>query len=116
MPRLTSFGPVQHRFIFCYGHSIPQVPWPRTAGDLPSDVTYFCYDLHPGDTPERRVSGQGWDWTHTSGTLPFAWEQLAIVPVAPTRNFPLSEKVVVGRVIRPVIARQVGTGETTSRK
>ena len=104
---LVSFGPVQHRFIFCYGQSIPMMDWPLEAEDLPDDVTYFCYDLHAGDTAEIRSSGQGWNWTKTPGTLPFEWEELAVLPVQPKGNTLDRERVVVGRVIRPLVARHV---------
>jgi hypothetical protein len=56
---LVSFGRVTHAFAYYYGEFIPEIAWPKTAGE--SLPRYFCcrkqdFEIHP---------------------LPFAWEVIA---------------------------------------
>ena len=58
---------------------ITQLDWPTTIDELPPDVEYFCFMRNPGDSASHRMSGRGRSWTTTSGTLPFAWEEIASI-------------------------------------
>jgi 4-amino-4-deoxy-L-arabinose transferase-like glycosyltransferase len=78
--KLVSFGQIYHRFAYYYGRPIGSVHWPQSAEDLPSDVTYFCFD------------NDG-----MAGTLPFAWEKVTDVICARFKNAEVSANVVVGR-------------------
>ena len=96
---LVSFGPVAHRFAYYYGQPIRELAWPAEMAQLPSDVEYFCYEQHAGDSAQVRASGRGRTWSSTSGTLPFRWEQVAWIPCDPhNRQRPIIS-VVVGRVV-----------------
>jgi len=98
--RLVSFTATNHRFDHHYGQAIEELPWPNSAADVPADVEYFCFVRRPGDTPQRRLAGRVWDQYTTSGTLPFAWEEVATVSMARTKDEEISAAVVVGRVVR----------------
>ncbi len=96
--QLVSLGAIDHRFAYFYGEPIEQFSWPETPEAAPSDVRYFVFMRRAGDTPERRVEGRGVTWGHTSGTLPFAWEEVRAIS---TSRFPDSnphEWIVLGRV------------------
>jgi 4-amino-4-deoxy-L-arabinose transferase-like glycosyltransferase len=101
---LVSLTPIEHRFAYYFREPIAELDWPRDARELPDHVQYFCFMRNPGDTAERRAAGRGRSWTYTSGTLPFAWEELASFCV--DRRVPEGEKrmVVIGRVFRPLRA------------
>ena len=81
--RLVSFTPIDHRFAYYYRAPITELDWPRTPGDLPPNVDYFCFMRQWGDTAEARTAGRGRTSYKTPGTLPFAWEE-ADSPSAPT--------------------------------
>jgi hypothetical protein len=95
--RLVSLGPIAHRFAYYYGAPIEQLDWPTTADEVPEGVDYFCFDVHRGDTPERRANGRGRQWHSTSGTLPFAWEMVAEIPCDPLRRADPDVTVVIAR-------------------
>jgi 4-amino-4-deoxy-L-arabinose transferase-like glycosyltransferase len=97
---LVSLGRVYHRFAYSYELPIRQVPWPRQAGELPGDVTYFCFDRRPGDTAEDRAGNDDRLGAHTPGVLPFAWEPIAEIPCDPVRRNLPHRRVVIGRVLR----------------
>jgi len=42
--KLVSFGPVFHRFRYFYELPIRMLPRPRSAADVPPEVTYFCVE------------------------------------------------------------------------
>jgi 4-amino-4-deoxy-L-arabinose transferase-like glycosyltransferase len=75
-------GPIDSLFPYYYG--LPFItlrPWPAPGAYAGDDLTYFCFEC-PGD---RRPP------------LPFAWEELAAVPLDRNRH-PVPERVaVVGR-------------------
>ncbi len=97
---LVSLGRVYHRFSYSYETPIRQVPWPTNSDDLPDDVTYFCFDRRPGDTPEDRAGNDDRLGAHTPGVLPFAWEEVAVIPCDPVRRDEAHRSVVIGRVRR----------------
>lgn len=97
---LVSLGRVYHRFAYSYDAPIDQVPWPMKAEDLPADVTYFCFDQRPGDTPDDRAGNDDRLGAHTPGVLPFAWEKIAEVPCDPVKRDQAHRSVVIGRVRR----------------
>ncbi len=98
---LVSLTAIDHRFAYFYEAPIAELDWPRDADDLPLGVDYFCFMRNPGDTAERREAGRGRLWTKTSGTLPFAWEEVATLCVERRlRNEP-QRIVVLGRVVKP---------------
>ncbi len=98
---MISFGPVSHRFAYFYGDAIPEYTWPSSVGEVPPDVTYFCYDLHRGDTAERRLNGRGRVWTETPAALPIEWEAVGMFPVDPIQRSKPDTIVVVGRFTTP---------------
>jgi 4-amino-4-deoxy-L-arabinose transferase-like glycosyltransferase len=104
---LVSFTPIEHRFAYYFAAPIAELPWPQAPADLPEGVEYFCFMRNPGDTAASRVAGRGRTWTTTNGTLPFAWEEVAAIPIErrirsdDERN---ERMVVLGRVIRPLQA------------
>ncbi len=108
---LVSLGRVYHRFAYSYDTPIEQVPWPMKAEDLPADVTYFCFDQRPGDTPDDRAGNDDRLGAHTPGVLPFAWEKIAEVPCDPVKRGQAHRSVVIGRVRRAVLV----AGEAASR-
>ena len=99
---LVSLGRVYHRFAYSYQRPIRQVPWPLEAEDLPEDVTYFCFDRRPGDTPQERAGNDDRLGAHTPGTLPFAWEKVAEIPCDPVKRATAHRSVIIGRVRRAV--------------
>lgn len=96
--RLVSFGPISHRFAYFYGRPIPEVDWPASEDDAPPVGSYFCFDKHQGDNPLKRANGRGRKWARTLGTLPFDWEEVAVIPCDPIRRSKTATTVVVGRV------------------
>ncbi len=105
--RLVSFGPVAHRFAYCYGLPIAELAWPADADSVPADVDYFCFEQHPGDNAEVRQNGRGSYWGTTSGTLPFEWVQVAAIPYTPYRNQDAAKSVIIGRIVRRATAATV---------
>ncbi len=99
---LVSFSPIEHRFAYYYGDSITELDWPQAVNELPADVEYFCFMRTPGDTAASRSAGRGRTWCKTSGTLPFAWEEIASVCVERQVYDDSPRTVVVGRVVRPM--------------
>lgn len=97
---LVSLGRVYHRFAYSYGVPIPQVAWPRESDELPAEVTYFCFDRRPGDTPQARATSDGRLSTTTPGTLPFEWEEVARIECDPRHRAVHDRTVIVGRVRR----------------
>ena len=106
--RLVSFGPVAHRFAYCYGFPIAELAWPTDADSVPAEVEYFCFEQHPGDNAEVRQNGRGSYWGTTSGTLPFEWAELAAVPYTPYRNQDAAKSVIIGRIVRRATASSAG--------
>jgi 4-amino-4-deoxy-L-arabinose transferase-like glycosyltransferase len=100
--QLVSFTPVEHRFAYYYETPIAELEWPLSVRDVPHDVEYFCFIRSPGDTAESRIAGRGRTWTRTSGSLPFAWQEIAALNAE--RSFKDKRTVVVGHVIRPLRA------------
>jgi 4-amino-4-deoxy-L-arabinose transferase-like glycosyltransferase len=94
---LVSLGRVYHRFAYVYGQPIRQITWPRVADDLPSEVTYFCFDRKPGEFVE--------------GAVPFAWDEVARIGCDPTKRADNTNTVVIGRVRR----QSVLAGSSVSR-
>ena len=104
--RLVSFGPVAHRFAYCYGMPIAEMAWPSDADSVPEGVDYFCFEQHPGDNAQVRQNGRGSYWGTTSGTLPFEWTPVAAVPYTPYRNQDAAKSVVIGRIVRTAAGGQ----------
>jgi 4-amino-4-deoxy-L-arabinose transferase-like glycosyltransferase len=113
---LVSLGRVYHRFAYSYAAPIRQVPWPEAVVDLPDDVTYFCFDWRPCDTPESRARSDGRELGTTSGTLPFEWEEVARIECDPTERKVHNRTVIVGRVRRPLVAARPATGIRTASR
>ncbi|HWC88626.1 MAG TPA: hypothetical protein VG433_03205, partial [Pirellulales bacterium] len=99
--RLVSFGPISHRFAYFYGQPIREFDWPESFDDVTPEATYFCFDLHQGDSPLKRANGRGRRWARTLGTLPFAWEQIENIPCDPIRRNRIATTVIVGRIVGP---------------
>jgi 4-amino-4-deoxy-L-arabinose transferase-like glycosyltransferase len=97
---LVSLGRVYHRFAYAYPAPIRQIPWPGSADELPPDVTYFCFDCRPGDTPHERATSDGRLSTTTPGTLPFEWEEVARIECDPVERAVHNRTVIVGRLRR----------------
>jgi len=95
---MVSLGRVYHRFAYCYDTPIRQVPWPMAASDLPDDVTYFCFDHRPSDTPKLRSTNDGSASPPTPGTLPFEWDKIAEIPADPVKRGEAHRTVIIGRV------------------
>jgi hypothetical protein len=98
---MVSFGAADHRFCYYYGTTIKELPWPTRMEDVPENVTCFCFTRSPTDTAEKRTSGRFWNWTTTSGVLPFQWEEIAVVACDRKRSDSPLNKMVIGRIIRP---------------
>jgi hypothetical protein len=102
--QLASLTPIDHRFAYYYDEPIQELAWPCRFVDLPSDVDYFCFMRHVGDTAEARAAGRGRTAYSTPGTLPFAWEEMQAVSVDRQVATKSATIVVLGRVIRPLRA------------
>lgn len=76
----VSFGPVWHQFAYHYGKPILLRDVPRPEEDI-STIRYFCFDSWGGVCPK----------------LPFAWEEVCVVPGDRYRTRQLHFRVVVGR-------------------
>lgn len=100
--RLVSLGPIDHRFAYAYRLRIREIPWPKAADELPDDVRYFCFTRLARDTPQRRTTGRGRTWWKTPGTLPLAWEEIAVVCCDREWKEHPDIAVVIGRVVRDV--------------
>lgn len=93
---LVSFGPIHHRFEYHWQRSIEQLAWPLAEGQVDNSLDYFCFDYHVRDNAEYRHSGRGRTWTTTPSSLPFAWEEVARIPLE--REYTESSRwVIVGR-------------------
>jgi len=103
--RLVSFTAIDHRFAYFYRAPITELDWPRTPGDLPTNVHYFCFMRQWGDTAEARTAGRGRISHNTPGTLPFAWEEVLAICTDRQTDTPTATTVVLGRVIRPLRAQ-----------
>ena len=77
--RLVSIGPVHHLFTYHYGKPI-EIIRPRTANDVPADLTYFCFEHQPDMKP-----------------LPFQWEPVAAFPYDRSRRATGGPQVIVAR-------------------
>jgi len=114
---VVSFGPIFHRFAYFYGHTIPELPWPSNLAEVPEEVTYFCFDQRPEDTPELRTNGRGRVNEYTPGTLPFEWEEVARIPCGRSLRDDPRFCVIIGRVKREVsTARTNRASEAESAK
>ena len=103
--RLVSLTAIDHRFAYFYRAPITELDWPRTPGDLPPNVDYFCFMRQWGDTAEARTAGRGRTSYKTPGTLPFAWEELSAICTDRQTDTPTATNVVLGRVVRPLRAQ-----------
>jgi 4-amino-4-deoxy-L-arabinose transferase-like glycosyltransferase len=104
--KLISLGPIHHRFEYHWHRSIEQVDWPLEFRQTRPNLDYFCFDYHIRDNAEYRHSGRGRTWTTTPSTLPFAWEEVARIPLE--REYTDSSRwVIIGR------ARRTQLGELT---
>jgi hypothetical protein len=124
---LVSFSPIEHRFAYYYQDAITELDWPTSVNNVPSSVEYFCFMRTPGDTAEARTAGRGRTWYSTPGTLPFKWEELAVICVE-RQGYDLSpRRLVLGRIVKPIKEaisdatvpqlRRVGTAhQSTTRK
>jgi 4-amino-4-deoxy-L-arabinose transferase-like glycosyltransferase len=81
--RLVSFGHIDALFAYHYGRPIEPRPWPEDASDLPAGGGYFCFDWEGPERPE----------------LPFAWEEVAAIPMDRNRHDPPERVVVIGRLV-----------------
>lgn len=91
--RLVSFGWIQHAFLFPYRDHVPQLPWPKQAGEVPRDVDYFCINVF-GDASPR---------------LPFDWEEVAVIPCDRFIKPNPTERVILGRIRRDAQAERPQT-------
>jgi hypothetical protein len=113
--QLVSLGAIHHRFAWYYPEAIPQQVWPEKPEDLPPDVEYFCFDVCPWDTPEKRQCGRGLDIRYTNGTLPFEWELVTRIVVESVRKHE-SAAVIVGRVVRDPDPRNTRAADAPLRR
>jgi hypothetical protein len=97
--RLVSLGHVDALFRYHYGMPIIPQPWPETGSDPAGDWTYFCFDWSGDKRP----------------VLPFAWEEVAAVPMDRNRHGTPERVVVTGRRLQeatddpaPRVSVQVG--------
>ncbi|MBI1901605.1 MAG: glycosyltransferase family 39 protein [Planctomycetia bacterium] len=102
---IASFGAVNHRFAYYYGEPIPRRDWPRTIGDVPSGLVYFCFSRTPGDN----VVVRGRVVRYMPSSFPFAWEQVAAVSCERKKTSQPVEIVVIGRIVEPRVARATST-------
>lgn len=99
---LVSFTPIEHRFAYYYREPVAELDWPLAQDDLPPNVEYFCFMRNPGDTAKSRLAGRGRTTYHTSGTLPFAWQEITSICVDRRVYDDHPRTVVLGRVVRPL--------------
>ncbi len=78
---LVSFCPVHHLFAYYFDEPIELRGWPGPAGDGDRDVTWFCYQAIYG----------------VPLPVPFAWEEVAVIPMDRFRQPKPHNVVVVGR-------------------
>jgi len=87
---------------------------------VPADVTYFCFDQRPEDTPQRRINGRGRINEFTPGTLPFEWDEIARIPCGRSLRDDPRFCVIIGRVKReasnPRQATQSATEQSSQRR
>jgi 4-amino-4-deoxy-L-arabinose transferase-like glycosyltransferase len=93
--RLVSFGPVSHLFAYLYQEPIPMLPWPAQEDKLDSDTMYFCFD-RLGNTPV---------------SIPFAWEEVAVISCDRYRTPIPQYVVVIGRRVPDQQARGLQLGD-----
>lgn len=98
---IVSLGPIDHRFAFYYEQPIEQVPWPTADTPLPDDAEYFVFTRRPEDTPQERSAGRGRSWFTTVGTVPFEWEELAVINCNRVVRQNPQCLIVLGRKIKP---------------
>lgn len=98
---LVSFGALRHRFVYYFDRPVRELPWPQAGEVPPDDVDYFFFSRYGIDTPEQKLEGRGLrTYIVSPGTLPFEWEEVAVLPVDRRRTESGGDDVVVGRVIR----------------
>jgi hypothetical protein len=86
---LVSLGPVHHLFAYHYRTPIPLRPWPQRASESLADVDYFCLTRYANEPV----------------TLPFPWEEIAVISCDRYRMSPPQCQVVVGRRLHGAVAR-----------
>ena len=111
--RLVSFGAIDHRFAYYYELQIAQCVWPTSLKDVPSDVRYFCFNRLRGDTAEWHKIGRGRRWHKATGTLPFDWEEVAVVCCDRKITRDPDRLVVIGRRI---LSNTANVGARPSRR
>lgn len=79
--QLVSFGQVHHAFLYYFHTPVPLCAVPQSASDVPEKVEYFCLDVHGRERPD----------------LPFAWEEVALLPIDRVKRATPREAVLVGR-------------------
>ncbi|MBN1362696.1 MAG: glycosyltransferase family 39 protein [Sedimentisphaerales bacterium] len=98
--RLVSFGIANHRFAYHYQTMIGQLAWPQSEADVPSDVTYFCFDpaVCPTLLPfDPNASGAA---LQEASALPFEWECIAWLNTGRNRSEVPEEITIIGRIVR----------------
>ena len=78
---MVSFDQIHHRFAFYYGKAIAQTTFPKTAHELPDNLTYFCFDAPPA----------------LRESIPFRWEEVAVISMERKRRSDPKEVVIIGR-------------------
>ncbi len=97
--KLVSFGPVFHRFRYCWEHPIPRRDIPQIAEEV-SPGQLFCIEVTGtkekggGKNVQKNTQPQ-----FTLPELPFRWEMLAAIPCGRNRNEKVQPVVIVGRVL-----------------
>ncbi len=81
---LVSFGHVHHLFAYYYEQPIAFCPVHDDVAPSSSPSTYFCFSEDPG---------------FTSPTIPFAWEQVAVISCDRAKSEHPRARVIVGRRI-----------------
>lgn len=79
---LVSFGRAHHLFTYHFRQPVERLPWPGSEEEVPSDVTWFCYEIMPNQQPKP---------------LPFGWQQVAVIPCDRNRHREPREFMVIGR-------------------
>ncbi len=98
--RLVSFGRAHHRFAYYYQTAIAELPWPKTADQVPPDVTYFCFDPRGYNMPLHVIARADSLTLPADGVLPFQWEQIARLMLDSSKKEVPEELTLVGRIIR----------------